>query len=104
MYVEDAAEAIVLASERYNKGEPVDLGAGFEMSIKDLVKLIARLTGFKGSISWDKTKPNGQPRRRLDTTKAEEEFGFKAKTPFEEGLSKTPEWYRQIRQGTGGSE
>ena len=97
LYVEDAAEAILLASERYNKSEPVNIGAGFEVSIEDLAKLIAKLTGFQGKIIWDKTKPNGQPRRRLDTTKAKEEFGFKAKTSFEEGLKKTIEWYRQMK-------
>ena len=93
LYVEDAAEGILLAAERYNKPEPVNLGVGFEISIKDLVNLIAKLTGFKGKIVWDKTKPDGQPRRMLDVTKAEKEFGFKAKTRFEEGLKKTIEWY-----------
>jgi len=97
LYVEDAAEAILLASERYNKSEPVNIGVGFEISIKNLVGLIAKLSGFKGRIFWDKTKPNGQPRRRLDTTKAEEEFGFKAKTSFEEGLKRTVEWYGQVK-------
>lgn len=97
LYVEDAAEAILLASEHYNKSEPVNIGAGFEISIRDLVKLIVRLTGFKGSIFWDKTKPNGQPRRCLNTTKAEEEFGFKAKTSFEKGLKNTIEWYKQVK-------
>ena len=97
LYVEDAAEAILLASERYNKSGPVNIGAGFEISIKDLVKLITKLSGFKGKIIWDRTKPNGQPRRCLDTTKAEEEFGFKAKTSFEEGLKRTIEWYRQVK-------
>jgi len=96
LYVEDAAEAIILATERYNKSEPVNIGAGFEISIKDLVELIAKLTGFKGKIVWDTTKPDGQPRRCLDTTKAYKEFGFKAKTPFEEGLRKTIDWYREI--------
>jgi len=95
LYVEDAAEGILLATEKYNKSEPVNLGAGFEISIKDLVKLIAKLTGFKGKIIWDTSKPDGQPRRMLDTSKAEKEFGFKAKTPFEEGLRKTIEWYRK---------
>ena len=95
--MEDAAEAILLASEHYNKSEPVNIGAGFEISIKDLVKLIAKFTGFKGGIVWDTTEPNGQPRRRLDTTKAEKEFGFKAKTNFREGLKKTVEWYRQVK-------
>ncbi|MCU0652587.1 MAG: GDP-L-fucose synthase [Candidatus Omnitrophica bacterium] len=94
LYVEDAAEAIVLASERYNKAEPVNIGAGFEIPIKDLVELIAGLTGFKGDIIWDATKPDGQPRRRLDTSRAEKEFGFKAKTPLELGLKKTIEWYQ----------
>ncbi len=96
-YVEDAAEGIVLATERYNKAEPVNLGAGFEISIKDLVNLIAKLTGFNGQIIWDTSKPDGQPRRRLDTSRAEREFGFKAKTGFEEGLSKTIQWYKQHR-------
>lgn len=93
LYVEDAAEGILLATEKYNKSEPVNLGAGFEISIKDLVELIAKLTGFEGKIVWDTTKPDGQPRRRLDTSKAEKEFGFKAKTSFEEGLKKTIDWY-----------
>jgi GDP-L-fucose synthase len=92
-YVEDAAEAIILAMEKYNKSDPVNIGAGFEISIKDLVDLIVKLTGFKGKILWDKTKPDGQPRRMLDTTKALREFGFTAKTGFEEGLKKTIEWY-----------
>lgn len=94
LYVEDAAEGILLATERYNKPDPVNLGAGFEISIKDLVELIAKLTGFKGEIIWDTTKPDGQPRRMLDTSRAEKEFGFKAKTSFEEGLKKTIEWYK----------
>ncbi len=92
-YVEDAVEAIILAMERYNKSDPVNIGAGFEISIKDLVEQIVKLTGFNGKIIWDKTKPDGQPRRMLDTTKALREFGFKAKTVFEEGLKKTIEWY-----------
>jgi len=85
-----------LATERYNKSEPVNIGAGFEISIKDLVELIAKLTGFKGKIVWDTSKPDGQPRRCLDTTKAYKEFGFKATTPFEEGLRKTIDWYREM--------
>jgi len=93
LYVEDAAQGILLATEKYNKSDPINLGAGFEISIKDLVELIAKLTGFKGKIVWDTSKPDGQPRRCLDTSKAEEEFGFKAKTPFEEGLKKTIDWY-----------
>jgi GDP-L-fucose synthase len=94
LYVEDCAEGILLAAERYNKPDPVNLGAGFEISIKDLVELIAKFTGFKGEIIWDTTKPDGQPRRMLDTSRAEKEFGFKAKTGFEEGLKKTIDWYR----------
>jgi len=100
LYVEDATEGIMLATEKYDKPEPVNLGAGFEISIKDLVELIAKLTGFKGKIIWDTTKPDGQPRRCLDTSKAEKEFGFKAKTPFEEGLKKTIEWYKSSGRRT----
>ncbi len=94
LYVEDAAEAIILATEKYNKSEPVNIGAGFEITIKGLVKLITKFTGFKGKIIWDKTKPDGQPRRCLDTSRAAKEFGFKAKTKFEEGLAQTIEWYK----------
>jgi len=94
LYVGDAAEGIVLATQRYNKSDPVNLGVGFEVSIKELTKLIIKLTGFKGKIIWDKTKPDGQPRRCLDTSRAAKEFGFMAKTPFEEGLRKTIEWYK----------
>ncbi|MEW5767060.1 MAG: GDP-L-fucose synthase [bacterium] len=93
-YVEDCAKGILLATERYNKSEPVNLGAGMEISIKDLVALIVKLTGFKGKIIWDATKPDGQPRRCLDVSKAEAEFGFKAKMDFEEGLRRTVEWYK----------
>jgi len=95
LYVEDCAEAIILATERYDKPDPVNLGAGFEISIKDLTDLISRLTGFKGKITWDKTKPDGQPRRMLDTSKAFKEFGFKAHTNFEQGLKNTIYWYKQ---------
>jgi GDP-L-fucose synthase len=95
LYVEDAAEGIILATEKYNKSEPVNLGAGFEISIKDLVELISKLTGFKGKVKWDAAKPDGQPRRRLNIEKAEKEFGFKAKTSFEEGLKKTIDWYKE---------
>jgi len=95
LYVEDAAEGILLAAEKYNSSEPVNLGSGMEISIKDLVELIARLTGFEGRLVWDTTKPNGQPRRRLDVSRAEKEFGFKAKVDFEEGLRRTIDWYRQ---------
>jgi GDP-L-fucose synthase len=93
-YVEDAAEAIALATERYDKPEPVNIGAGFEISIRELVTLIAELTGFAGRIRWDTTRPDGQPRRMLDTTKALHEFGFKARTDFRAGLIKTIAWYR----------
>ena len=93
LYVEDAAEGILLGAEKYDKPDPVNLGAGFEISIKDLVDLIAKLTGFGGKIIWDPAKPDGQPRRMLDVTKAEREFGFKAKTGLEQGLKKTIEWY-----------
>ena len=94
-YVEDAAEAIRLATERYNKSAPINIGAGFEIAIKDLVELIAELTGFNGEIIWDTTKPDGQPRRMLDTSRSYREFGFKAKTGFREGLVKTIDWYRK---------
>ena len=97
LYVDDAAEGIILATEKHNKSDPINLGAGFEISIKDLVNLIAGLTGFSGRIIWDTTKPDGQPRRRLDTSRAEREFGFKAKMGFEEGLRKTIQWYKQRR-------
>lgn len=96
IYVEDAAEGIVLATERYNKPEPVNIGAGFEIKIKDLVKLIIDLTGFKGKVVWDKSKPDGQPRRMLDTMRAKREFGFAAKTKFENGLKKTINWYKEM--------
>jgi GDP-L-fucose synthase len=94
LYVEDAADGILLATEKYNSSEPVNLGSGMEISIKDLVTLIARLTGFEGELIWDKTKPNGQPRRRLNVERAEREFGFKAQVNFEEGLRRTIEWYK----------
>ncbi|HRS74090.1 MAG TPA: GDP-L-fucose synthase [Anaerolineaceae bacterium] len=94
LYVEDAAEGILLATEKYDSPEPINLGSGMEISIKHLVELIARLTGLKGRIIWDTSKPNGQPRRRLDVTRAEQAFGFIAGTSFEEGLKKTIEWYR----------
>lgn len=94
LYIEDAAEAIVLATELYNKPDPVNIGAGMEITIAELVALIAKLTGFKGEIKWDASKPDGQPRRMLDTSRAETEFGFRARTNFEEGLKKTIEGYR----------
>ena len=94
LYVEDAAEGICLAAERYDSSEPVNLGSGMEISIKDLVHTIKRMIGFTGEIIWDTTKPNGQPRRSLDTSRAEKHFGFRAKTSFEEGLRRTIEWYK----------
>ena len=94
LYVEDAAEGILLAAERYNQSDPVNLGSAFEISIQDLVEAIVRMTGFEGRIIWDTTKPNGQPRRKLDTSRADREFGFRAQMGFEEGLRKTIEWYR----------
>jgi GDP-L-fucose synthase len=97
LYAGDAAEGIVLAAERYNASEPVNLGSGQEISIKDLAETIAKLTDFDGQLVWDTTKPNGQPRRALDISRAEELFGFRAEMPFEEGLRQTIEWYRQHR-------
>jgi len=97
LYVEDAAEGILLASEKYNKSDPVNLGAGFEISIKDLVEMIAKKTDFTGKLVWDTSKPNGQPRRRLATERAFEEFGFKAQMPFEKGLENTIEWFKENR-------
>lgn len=94
LYVEDAVEGILSATEKYNGCEPINLGSGFEISIKDLVEMIVKFTGFKGKITWDNSKPDGQPRRCLDVTKAKEEFGFKAKTTFEQGLKKTIDWYK----------
>jgi GDP-L-fucose synthase len=94
LYVEDAAEGILQATLMYNDPEPVNLGSGHEISIRDLVGLIAELTDFRGSIVWDDSKPDGQPRRALDSSRAEA-FGFKAKTPFREGLRRTIEWYRE---------
>jgi GDP-L-fucose synthase len=94
LYVDDAAEGIVLAAERKDDPDPLNIGAGFEITIKDLVTLIVRLTGFEGKIEWDTTKPDGQPRRCLDTSKAEQAIGFKARVGFEEGLKRTIEWYR----------
>ncbi len=93
IYVEDAAEGIALATQYYNRSDPVNIGSSFEISIKELTELIARLTGFEGQVRWDTSKPNGQPRRKLDTTRAKEYFGFSAKTNFEDGLRKTINWY-----------
>ncbi len=94
LYVEDAVEGILLATEKYNKSEPVNLGTSYEISIKDLTFLICELLGFKGKIIWDKSKPDGQPRRKLDITRAKKEFGFEAKIDFREGLKKTIDWYK----------
>jgi GDP-L-fucose synthase len=98
LYVEDAAEGILLAAEKYNKSDPVNLGSSIEISIKDLITLIAKLTGFEGKIVWDTSKPNGQPRRGLDLSRAEREFGFKSQVNFEEGLRRTIDWYIQKTQ------
>jgi len=95
LYVEDAAEGVLLAAEKYNKSDPVNLGAGLEISIKDLVDLIVKLTGFKGEVTWDTAKPDGQPRRCLDISRAFKEFGFRAKTDLKEGLIKTINWYKE---------
>ena len=98
LYVEDAAEGIVMATEKYDGSDPVNLGSGREISIKDLALLIARLTGFEGRMVFDTSEPNGQPRRALDTTRAEKYFGFRAGTDFEQGLQKTIDWYREARK------
>ena len=98
LYAADAAEGICMAAERYNSSEPVNLGSGSEISIKELTGIIERYTGFGGKITWDATKPNGQPRRCLDVQRAQKEFGFRAKTKFDEGLRKTIEWYVQYRK------
>jgi GDP-L-fucose synthase len=95
LYVDDAAEGILLATEKYNDSEPVNLGSGFEISIKDLIHLIADLTGYTGSFNWDTSKPNGQPRRRLDTNRAKNYFGFEAQMSFKEGLKRTVAWYQE---------
>ena len=97
LYVEDAATGLVMAAERYNKPLPVNLGAGQEISIKSLVELIAKLTNFQGEIRWNTAQPDGQPRRCLDITRAEREFGFRASTPFTEGLRRTIDWYENQR-------
>ncbi|OUC09272.1 NAD-dependent dehydratase, partial [Litorilinea aerophila] len=103
LYVEDAARGILLAAERYDQSEPVNLGSSYEISIRDLLTLIARLTGFQGRIVWDTSKPNGQPRRKLDTSRAERLFGFQAETNFEEGLARTIAWYEQTLAQTAGT-
>jgi GDP-L-fucose synthase len=98
LYAEDAAEGILLAAEKYDGPEPVNLGAGHEIRIKDLAEMIAQLTGFTGRIVWDVSKPNGQPRRAIDTSRAEALFGFRARVSFEEGLQRTIDWYRAQRE------
>ena len=97
LYVKDAAEGILLATEKYNRSEPVNLGSDLEVSIKDLAELIAKFCGFKGRIKWDSSQPDGQPRRKLDTSRAEREFGFKARMDFEEGLKRTIDWYKRSK-------
>ena len=97
LYAEDAAEGILLATEKYDKPKPVNLGAGKEITIKELVDLIAGLTGYKGEIAWDTSKPDGQPRRCLQTSRAKKEFGFEAKTDFKQGLRRTIQWYKDMR-------
>jgi GDP-L-fucose synthase len=95
LYARDAAEGLLLAAERYNGPEPFNLGSGQEIQIKELARLIAQMTGFKGEVIWDTSKPNGQPRRSLDTSRAEQYFGFRARTPLEQGLRLTIEWYNK---------
>ncbi len=99
LYVEDAARGIVMAAERYEKSDPVNLGSGEEISIRDLVSMIKEIIGYEGEVEWDTTRPDGQPRRKLDVSKAREEFGFQSETPFKEGLRKTIEWYRENMLG-----
>ena len=94
-YVDDAAEGIVLAAERYNESDPVNIGAGFEISIKDLVEKIRAIVGYEGEVIWDTDKPDGQPRRMLETSRAKEKFGFVASTNFDQGLEETIQWYKQ---------
>jgi len=101
LYVDDAAEGIVLGAEQYDGPEPINLGVGREIAIRDLVALIARFTGFEGEISWDHTKPDGQPRRALDTQRARDRFGFVARTSFEEGLRRTIGWYEETTHRPG---
>ena len=100
LYVEDAAEGIILATEQYNRSDPVNLGSAFEITIKDLIELIAKETGFSGKITWDTSRPNGQPRRKLDISLAEKEFGFKPRITFEEGLRQTIKWYTSHKKAT----
>jgi GDP-L-fucose synthase len=100
LYVEDAADGIILATEHYNKSDPVNLGSALEVTIRDLVELIAKETGFSGKVTWDTSKPNGQPRRKMDVSRAEQEFGFRSRVTFEEGLRETIKWYSSHRIAT----
>jgi GDP-L-fucose synthase len=97
LYVEDAADGIVTAAEKYNGDQPVNLGSGYEISIKDLVELTAQMTGFNGKLTWQTDKPNGQPRRGLDVSRAQEYFGWRAQISFEEGMRRTIEWFKANR-------
>jgi GDP-L-fucose synthase len=101
LYVGDAAEGILLAAGRYNQSDPVNIGSAYEISIKDLTETLARLTGFTGEVRWDTSKPNGQPQRKLDVSRAQERFGFASATPFEEGLRQTIDWYLTVRKING---
>ena len=103
LYVDDAARGIVLATERYEDAEPVNLGTGSEITIAELSRTIAQQVGFEGEIAWNRSRPDGQPRRRLDTSRARDRFGFEAETPFEQGLRSTIEWYRDARRAAGRS-
>jgi GDP-L-fucose synthase len=103
LFVEDAADAIIMAAEKYNGSEPVNIGSGSEIKIKDLADLVQKMTRFPGSIVWNSSKPDGQPQRRLDTAKAKELFGFQAKVKLEDGLKKTIEWYEKSRPSLAGS-
>jgi len=103
LYVEDAAKGIARALERLETSEPVNLGSGREISIRDLVETIARLTGFSGKLVWDDSKPDGQPRRRLDTSRAERLLDWRAETPFEDGLARTVAWYKSLRGAAAGT-
>jgi GDP-L-fucose synthase len=98
LFVEDAAEGILLASESYNSSDPINLGSGQEISIKSLAEKIADFTGYSGELAWDTSKPNGQPRRALNTDKAADLFGFRAQVSFDEGLKRTVDWYREHRE------
>jgi GDP-L-fucose synthase len=97
LYVEDAADGIITAAEKYNGDQPVNLGSGYEISIKDLAEMIVRMTGFEGKLVWQTDKPNGQPRRGLDVSRAKEYFGWSAQVPFEEGMRRTIEWFKANR-------